>query len=372
MDKLDRAFEEIKQTSAVDGSTNILILAVETKTVDSIRASLEVSGFCVSQVSTIDQFEESIGKSEYDLIITTTSTKVDWQHVFELVSLLTPHTPVVGFSESTDYNKIVDFIRFGGVDCFSLPDDLELIASRAEAVVETAKKQKYSSHKANSAINLCRELNEERHRVVEENNTLCNDLANNHCDEKKRMQQVAIGAEFQALISQELDVESMLRTALGYTLTRVGAFNAAVYLREGDMDWGIGAFVNYDRQDDQFQSLIDELGPAVCPLMSSEPQLKRYTDGESFAELLGLDPLEFSGTGVVVFGCYHKKRCMAIMVLFRGDSKPFTKETTETLDTLRSIFGQQLGKILSIHRRGKTQWPSESIDDDDWSLGKAA
>jgi hypothetical protein len=186
------------------------------------------------------------------------------------------------------------------------------------------------------------------------------------------MQQVVIGAEFQALIGQELEVESMLRTSLGYTLTRVGALNAAVFLREGDMDWGVGAFVNYDRQDDQFQSLVDELGPAVCPLMASEQRLKRYPDGESFANLVDLDPSDFSGTEVVVFGCYHENRCMAIMVLFRGDSKPFTKETVETLDTLRSIFGQQLGKILSIHRRGKTQWPSESIDDDDWSLGKAA
>jgi len=58
--------------------------------------------------------------------------------------------------------------------------------------------------------------------------------------------------------------------------------------------------------------------------------------------------------------------------LFRSDSRPFDREALETIDTLRSIFGQQLGTILKIHRRAETQWPSESIDDDDWTLGKAA
>ena len=59
-------------------------------------------------------------------------------------------------------------------------------------------------------------------------------------------------------------------------------------------------------------------------------------------------------------------------MLFRGDTRPFDEESIETMDTLRSIFGHQLGVILKIHRRAESHWPSESLDDDDWSLGKAA
>ena len=373
MDQFDRAFEEVTQSTNPAGPTSALVLGVERTTIDAIRASLEVVGFNVSQVSTVAQFEKAISQEEYGLIVTTANTTAgDWHQVFELVSLLTPNTPIVGYSDEPECSGIIDFIRAGGSDFFCLPEDLNLIAPRATLVMQKAQETACSNNKAKHAINVCNEINEERHRVSEENDSLCHELANAHCEEKKKLQQVAIGAEFRALIGQELEVEAMLRTALGYMLMRVGALNAAVFLREGDLDWGVGAFVNYDRQDDQFKELVDELAPAVCSLVSTDEQLKRYTDGELFANLIDLDPVEFSGTEVVSFGCFYENRCMAVMVLFRGDSQPFTNESTETLDTLRSIFGQQLGKILALHRRAKTQWPSESIDDDDWSLGKAA
>jgi hypothetical protein len=215
-------------------------------------------------------------------------------------------------------------------------------------------------------------MNEERRRIEEENDTLNDKLAHAHCDTQKKMQQVAIGAEFQTLVSQELEIESMLRTALGYTLTRIGAMNAAVYLREGTMDWGIGAYINYDRQPEQFQSLIDTMGPVVCPGLSLEKQIKHIKNGESFANAAGLDPLDFSGSEVVSLGCFSDNRCMAVIVLFRDESRPFDSEAITTLETIRAIFGQQLGTILKIHRRAESHWPSESLDDDDWSIDKAA
>ena len=46
-----------------------------------------------------------------------------------------------------------------------------------------------------------------------------------------------------------------------------------------------------------------------------------------------------------------------------------------TMDVLRKIFGDQIGKILKIHRRAASEWPAESVDesdDDDWTLGRAA
>ena len=63
---------------------------------------------------------------------------------------------------------------------------------------------------------------------------------------------------------------------------------------------------------------------------------------------------------------------MAVIVLFRDESRAFNTEAITTLETLRTIFGHQLGTILKIHRRAESHWPSESIDDDDWSIDQAA
>ena len=114
------------------------------------------------------------------------------------------------------------------------------------------------------------------------------------------------------------------------------------------------------------------MGPIVCPAISTEEQIKHVVNGESFADAAGLDPIDFSGNEVVTFGCFSNDRCMAVIVLFRDESRSFNPEAITTLETLRTIFGQQLGTILKIHRRAESHWPSESIDDDDWSIDQAA
>ena len=373
MDQFDKAFEDTKENSPTEGPANILIMGDAPSSMDAIRASLEVGGHRVVQVCSITSFEEEVIQNEYNLILTTTeSSQFDTDQLFELVSLLTPNTPVIGFSTSPNPTEIVECVRYGGVDFFCIPEDLEVVVDRVQVILDRSRDILSSQKNAGQISSLCEEINADRHRIIEENDALCNDLANSHCETQKKMRQVAIGAEFQTLIGQELDVESMLRTALGYMLTRLGATNAAVYLREGEVDWGLGAFINYDRQADQFQPLIDSLGSAICPIMAGEKQLKKYADGEAFAEFLDLDPVDYSGCEVVTFGCFYENKCRAVVTLFRGDTRPFDNESIETMDTLRTIFGQQLGVILKIHKRAEVHWPSESIDDDDWSLGKAA
>ena len=65
MDQFDRAFEEVTQPTNPAGPTSALVLGVERTTIDAIRASLEVVGFNVSQVSTVAQFEKAISQEEY-------------------------------------------------------------------------------------------------------------------------------------------------------------------------------------------------------------------------------------------------------------------------------------------------------------------
>ena len=373
MDQFDKARKNISQQKNEAGPANILILGTTPHTIDAIRASLEVHGHSVTQTNSVTSYEELSCDATYDVIfVASDNDQLPTKDVFESVSLLHPTAIVIGYSEQPNHNSVIQFIRDGGADFFCVPSDLNAIGERVQNLLVKQIEKENSQEQTTRALHLCDKINEERHRVEEENDALNNELANTHCNTKKKMQQVAIGAEFQTLVSQELDVESMLRTALGYMLTRVGSMNAAVYLREGTVDWGIGAYINYDRQPEQFQSLIDELGPAVCPIISSEETIKHFTNGESYANTMGIEPVDFSGSEVVTYGCYSGDRCMAVVVLFRDESRTFNTEAIDTLETIRAIFGQQLGTILKIHRRAESQWPSESIDDDDWSIGKAA
>ena len=373
MDQFDKALKNIAKPSVEVGPANILIVGTAMNTIEAIRAALEIQGHAVSYARTVAEYEELACSESFGVVFVTTETKnISTELLFESVSLINPNTIVIGYSANADHSSAIQFIRNGGSDHFCIPEDLDCVGTRIQTLLVNQQNIVSIKNSANNALRLCDKMNRERHRVEEENNSLNDKLAHTHCVEQKKMQQVAIGAEFQTLVSQELDVESMLRTALGYVLTRVGAMNAAVYLREGVMDWGIGAFINYDRQSEHFQSLIDTMGPIVCPAISSDEQIKHVVNGEAFANAAGLDSTEFSGNEVVSFGCFSDDRCMAVIVLFREDSRSFTPEAITTLETIRTIFGQQLGTILKIHRRAESQWPSESIDDDDWSIDKAA
>jgi DNA-binding response OmpR family regulator len=358
-----------KQTN----NTTILLIGSVPRITEAIRASLEIMGYEIKQIPSLVSFESSVEKQTFSAVISSTdSSKFSANDLFESVSLLSPSTPVMGFSSQPDSTQVIEFIRLGGADFFSVPADLSVLSSRVQTAIEQANNITQLKERADSNAKRYSSMNEELNRISEENDLLSNDLANTHCETEKKMQQVAIGAEFQTLVNQELEVESMLRTALGYMLTRIGAMNAAVYLREGEIDWGIGAYINYDRQGEQFQTLIDTLGPAACPIACCETEVKRYKDGETFANIVDADPEDFSGSEVVTASCFHEDRCMAVIVLFRGDTRPFDQEATDTIETIREIFGTQLGTILKIHRRAETKWPSESVDDDDWSHGKAA
>lgn len=353
--------------------SSVLLIGSTPKTTDAIRASFEAENFIVEHIASISDFEKTVQKDLFDVVVSATdSSKFTTSELFEMVLLLTPETPVVGFSANPDPTQIIEFVRFGGVDFFCMPEDLSVLTTRVQTAIDTAEDVAELKDSADASARLYNSVTEELQRVSDENDSLCNDLANTHCETNKKMQQVAIGAEFQTLVNQELEVESMLRTALGYMLTRIGATNAAVYLKEGETDWGIGAYINYDRQAEQFQTLIDTLGPTVCPACSCETEMHRYKDGETFANAVDTDPTDFSGSEVITVPCFHDDRCMAVMVLFRGDTRQFDEETMDTIETIREIFGTQLGTILKIHRRAETRWPSEFVDDDDWSQGKAA
>ena len=373
MDYFDKAIENSCNNMGDDSPGTICIVGGESTTVESLRALLEVAGHDVMCVANSKLYEEYLTHHNVDLTLVSCQTKVHCEEVFETTSLLSCSTIITGFTSSPSYELAIEFIRSGGVDFFNLPNDFGAICERIQLALTQSRVNQDSIDNTNQIVDLCNQLNEERHRIESEKDSLCNDLANSFCETEKRMKQVAMCAEFKTLINQELDVESMLRTALGYLLTRVGAMNIAVYLREGNANWGVGAFVNYDRQADEYQNLMNNILLPVCSAVASEPNLSKYNDGEVFTNLYDLNTDDFIGSEVVTFGCFSDQKCMATVVLFRSDTKPFTKDTIETLESLRQIFGQQLGTILRIYNRAESTWSSESIDnDDDWSFGKAA
>jgi len=353
----------------------ILLIGEANEQTTAIRASIEVTGHTVVHAGTIKAAEIALEQCAFALIVVDCDTSESVvESVSEFTSLLSPATPTLGYTTSRSQTLVMDVMRSGAVDVLCLPRDLSVVKERVESIV-SKNKETILEAKQNKEV---RRLYEEAHvahgEAVEEIENLSHTLANGQCDQEQQLRLVAMAAEFRTLVSQELEVESMLRTSLEYLLHRLGPTNAAVYIREGDVGWGVGAYINYDRQGENFTEFLQTLGEQSCSLISQEKSLRLFTDGPSFTNWIDSDELDFEGNEVISLGCFDGDRCMAVIVFFRSDSKRFNSESIKIIESLSPTFGSQLGNILKIHRRAETTWPSESIDteDDDWSFGNAA
>ncbi|MDP6600981.1 MAG: hypothetical protein QGH76_01650 [Phycisphaerales bacterium] len=376
MDNIDQSIQDALRDATPRGAVRILLIGEASDKTTALRAALEVAGHGVVQGGSFRAAEVAFSQEAFNAVLVDgDAPSADWRGVADLVATADPDLPVIVFTGSSSQDIVVDALRDGVVDVFRLPRDLAVATDRVSAILEESDARRSQNERCTRIETACNDINEERHRVAAQVDALTGDLNEAYADIEQQMKNVAMGAEFRTLIGQELDIESMLRTSLEYMLQRLGSTNAAIFLREGDVDWGVGAYVNYDRQGEDYLQLVEELGAAVCQPMASEHELVRYSDGEEFARWAQLDEELLSDSDIVAFACFDGSRCVAVVVLFRSNTRPFDDEAAMIMDVLRKIFGDQIGKILKIHRRATSEWPAESVDesdDDDWTLGRAA
>jgi len=365
--------EHTHYSTDVGSTEQILLIGEASKNTQSIRAMLEIAGHKVLHAGTVKAAEIALEQTGFVMIIVDCDVNDSVVgSIAEFTSLLSPKTPTVGFTTSRSQTLVMDVMRSGAVDMFCLPRDLSVVQGRVEKIITNTQKNKLHEDRNMETRQLYEEAHQAHGAAVEEIESLSHTIANGQCQQEQQMRLVAMAAEFRTLVGQELEVESMLRTSLEYLLHRLGPMNAAVYIREGDVGWGVGAYINYDRQGENFSEFLHTLGEHACSSVSQERGLRLFTDGSSFTNWINSEDLDFSGNEVVAVGCFDGSQCMAVIVFFRSDSKRFGDESVKIIETLSPIFGTQLGSILKINRRAETNWPSGSVDDDDWSFGNAA
>jgi DNA-binding response OmpR family regulator len=264
------------------------------------------------------------------------------------------------WSETLDPMLTVESIRQGASDFIVLPNDMDRLEGRMDEILHRVRAARDSEKRMNNLLDTCKQLSDSRDEMSEQVDVLCGDLASAYRSMRDQMSDAVMVSEFKTLVSQELDVEDMLRTALEYMLRQMGPTNAVVYLPESPGRFGIGAYVNYDMVDSDPMPLYRALGETICATLSQRDDLMRYDDAETWATSHGLDGRLLKDCQVIAFPCRFNGETLAIMTFFRKNDTPFEDECASTLDSLRQVLGAQLGRIVRIHRRGQVEWPQES------------
>jgi hypothetical protein len=220
---------------------------------------------------------------------------------------------------------------------------------------------------------VCRDVSAAQDDMTEHVGAFCDDLATAYQELTEQMAQVGLAAEFNSLIRQELDLESLLRTVLEFVLAKLGPTNAAVFLPSTTGDYTLGAYVNYDCPRDTAEVLLEHLAGVLPERFEDESSVVLMRSERALVERLGDHADWLDGHAVACFSCRTDEECLAVVTLFRDRRTGFGDDHVATLDTIAELFAQQLARVIHIHHRHlpKEKWGmGEDADDgaDDYGL----
>ena len=203
-----------------------------------------------------------------------------------------------------------------------------------------------------------REAARGREATGEQADPLSDDLAAAYQELTEQMAQVGLAAEFNSLIRQELELESLLRTVLEFVLAKLGPTNAAIFLPSTTGDYSLGAYVNYDCPRDTAEVLLEHLSGVIPERFESEPSVVLMRSEHALVQRLGDQADWLDGHAVVCFSCRADDECLAVVTLFRERRTGFADDHVATLETIAELFAQQLSRVIHIHHRHlpKEKW----------------
>jgi hypothetical protein len=299
--------------------------------------------------------------------------------IIPLLSKAQPSISCILAGEEPDLELATAVMRAGGVDLIGpsatrerLEQSLALGVRRSRAIRAGELRQQRRTGKLRSA---CRELERSRRELLGQFGNVCSDVSAGYRAISDQIKHVSLAAELNAILRQELELESLLRTVLEYLLKKIGSTNAAIFLPSTSGDYTLGAYVNYDCPKDSAESLLDHMAGAVAPafeerediaLMRGLGQLRRGLDTDQ--RVGGADWLEDST--IAAFSCRQEGECMGVVVLFRDRRNPFSPAMVHTLKIIRELFGKQLARVIKTHHRHlpNHQWGGFGADNDDLDM----
>lgn len=284
------------------------------------------------------------------------------------------HMCTIVTSADPDVDIAVDAMRCGAIDMIAKPVNPAELACRVECAIEQSRRRSSDSRRVQRLKRICKRLSEGQtpsEKRSEETDILCNDLADVYDDIAEQMQNLSVASEYRALIEQELDVESLLRTTLEFLLTRTGPTNAGVFLPTGQDDFNLGAYVNYDIPKDTADMVLDQLSDVVASRFVEEPEIIRFTSDDQLTQFFGPDAHWLYGSQALAMSCSADDECLAVVALFRENGDPFTDALVEELQAIRDLFADQLARVVRIHHRHLPldKWPGFDVEsDEDWGM----
>ncbi|MCE7974212.1 MAG: GAF domain-containing protein [Leptolyngbya sp. PLA1] len=277
---------------------------------------------------------------------------------------LHPALPALVLRADADREFVLDAVRRGARDVVAPTED---IAARVSAARKGSEAHRAAEARLERRLrrvrDAYREVSRSRQELIRQMGSLCADMSGSYRELASRMRDVALVSEVNAIFRQELDLESLLRTALELVLRRVGPLNAAIFLPGTTGDYSLGAYINYDCSKDAAETLLDHLADVAAPAFADREGVSVMRNFAEICQALGRETDWLGDSTMAALSCRKDGECLAVMVFFRDRRTPFDEKATGILRVLGDAFGAQLDRVIKTHHR---HLPQPSPGPDEW------
>ncbi len=278
----------------------------------------------------------------------------------------------VVISDTPTLDDAVSAMRAGAVDMIDSLAPTRELGDRIAQAARTARASRDAHERTRRLQRLCKRLNQAREEVADHVGSLCSELTEAYQNLSSQIGDASISSELNSLLRQELDVESLLRTLLEFMLAKMGATNAGVFLPSTSGDFSLGAYVNHDQPRETSEMLFDHLADAVAPRFEAQTDVLVMNTPELIDEHFGDDAHWIGDASAAVISCGADDECLAVLVLFRDRSRPYSEQDVRLVEMIADLFGAQLARVIKVHHRHlpEEEWgrfdPEHDEQDEGW------
>ncbi len=356
------------EASLANANARLLIVSIDAAERQRLASALACGTTACEQADSIADALAAASTSRFDLAIIPAD--LPGGAGYELSRALTEIDESLGtvmLAGSASLDDAVRAMRAGALDLIvgnlgpaELRDRIATSLRRARAARERADRLR-------RLANACRELNDAREGMASQVGSLCDDLAGAYQELSEQITHVGEAAEFNSLVRQELDLETLLRTVLEFILAKIGPTNAAVYLPSTSGDYSLGAYVNYDCPRDSTEVLLEHLAGVIAPRFERSEAVELMPSEDDLHARLGDDADWIAGNALACISCRQDGECLAVVALFRERRTGFNADAVRLLGTIAELFGRQLARVIHVHHRHlpKDSWGLPGAADDD-------
>lgn len=322
-----------------------------------------IAGLVIRSASATDATDalSQLANQTFDLVLIV--ARDGWRTDAERVLASDSDVAVIAIApnaEETPLSLAIDALQAGAADLIPIDAPADEFTTRMRTALQRARKAQHGRERIERLRKLCKHLNQARQEVSRQVGSLCSDMATAYQELTDRMTHVATASEFNGLIRQELDLESLLRVALEYMLAKTGPTNAAVFLPATSGEYTLGAYVNYDSPRETAEVLLDHLAGVIAPRFESCTSLVHLSRKADLQQALGDKASWIGESALIVMPCHHEGECLAVVALFRDRNSQFPETLIPLLQCVAEQFGRQLARVIHVHHRHlpKHKWGS--------------